>query len=331
MKGAILDAGKAMAESSIGEDCDIDLLIGGENAGKEASIKKKLFRKALCTIVAVVIALCSFTFVADFMSSPDTHAASIATLDEKRANVTGLVGASAAASFAVSLIPSDAGNAISEQLADLSADFAIIIAVITLEKYLLTIMGLVSFKVLVPVACAMFAFDQWVPRFGQRLRSLAARIAVLGVVLCFVVPASVYLSNVIDETYDTSYSVSAAMEASEQEADASLDEAKEDEGLLGKIWNLPSNAIDSAVRVATDSIDSAVDGLNRLLEAFAVMVITACVIPVVVLILAIWLVGAILGVNTSKQIDAITGRSWRAPIREKRRQVAGVMDSVKER
>lgn len=321
---------KALEELSIGEDYDIGLLASGGIAKKEQDIKKRLFRKISCTIIAVIVALCSFTFVADYMSSPETHAASIATLDEKRANVTGLVGASAAASFAVSLIPDDAGTAISEQLADLSADFAIIIAVITFEKYLLTIMGLISFKVLIPTACAMFVFDQWVPRLGQRLRSLAVRIAALGVVLCFVVPASVYLSNVIDDTYDTSYSISAAMEASEQESNVVSDEAAEDEGLFEKIWNFPGNAVDSVVGMATGAVDSAVEAFNSLLEAFAIMMITACVIPVVVLILAIWLVGAILGVNTSKQIDAITGRSWRVPIREKRRQVVNAVNSAKE-
>lgn len=316
-------------ESSFGEDCDIDLLADGDVAEKGEDIQKRFFRKASCTIIAIVIALCSFTFVADYMSSPETHAASIATLEEKRANVTGLVGASAAASFAVSLIPDDAGTAISEQLADLSTDFAIIVAVITLEKYLLTIMSLISFKVLIPVACAMFAFDQWVPRFGQRLRSLAVRIAALGVALCFVVPASVYLSNVIDDTYDTSYSISAAMEMSDQETDVESDETAEDGGLFEKIWNFPANAINSVVGVATDAVDSAVGALNSLLEAFAIMVITACVIPIVVLIFAIWLVGAILGVNTSKQIAAVRGLSWRTPIREKRRQVADAMNSVK--
>lgn len=224
---------KTLEESSIGEDCDIDLLMGG-GVAKRAGRQKTIFRKISYTIIAIIVAVCSFTFVADFMSSPETHAASIATLDEKRANVAGLVGASAAASFAVSLIPDDAGTAISEQLADLSADFAIIIAVITLEKYLLTIMGLISFKVLIPAACTMFVFDQWVPRLGQRLRSLAVRIAALGVALCFVVPASVYLSNVIDDTYDASYSISAAMEASEQESDVASDEAVEDEGLFEK-------------------------------------------------------------------------------------------------
>ena len=312
---------KALAESNIGESCDI--------AERKKALKSNLVRKVSCTIVAISIALCSFTFIADFMSSPETHAASIATLDEKRANVTGLVGASAAASFAVSLIPDDAGTAISEQLADLSADFAIIIAVITFEKYLLTIMGLVSFKVLVPVACAMFVFDQWIPRFGTRLRSLAVRIAALGIVLCFVVPASVYLSNAIDETYDTSYSISAAMEASEQDAESVSDEQKEEEGLLDKLWNLPGNAVDVVVGAASDTLDKAVKAFNSLLEAFAIMVITACVIPVVVLILAIWLTGAILGIGTSRQIDALTSRPWRAPIREKRRQMVDAVNSVK--
>lgn len=285
--------------------------------------KKDLFRKILCTVVALVVALCSFTLVADFMSSPETHAASIATLDEKRANVTALVGASAGASFAVSLIPDDAGTAISEQLADLSADFAIIIAVITFEKYLLTIMGLVSFRALVPIACVMFTFDQWVPRFGRRLRSLAARIAVLGIVLCFVVPASVYLSNVIDETYETSYSISAAMEASEQSADV----MSEEEGLIEKIKSLPSDAVDAV----TGAVDSALRAFSSLLEAFAVMVITACVIPVAVLFLAIWLSGAILGVSTSQHMEILKSRPWRVSVRNGRCRAASAAEALRKK
>lgn len=136
-------------------------------------------------------------------------------------------------------------------------------------------------------------------------------------------------SNAIDETYDTSYSISAAMEASEQDAESVSDEQKEEEGLLDKLWNLPGNAVDAVVGAASDTLDKAVKAFNSLLEAFAIMVITACVIPVVVLILAIWLTGAILGIGTSRQIDALTSRPWLAPIREKRRQMVDAVNSVK--
>lgn len=119
------------------------------------------------------------------------------------------------------------------------------------------------------------------------------------------------------------------MEASEQDAESVSDEQKEEEGLLDKLWNLPGNAVDAVVGAASDTLDKAVKAFNSLLEAFAIMVITACVIPVVVLILAIWLTGAILGIGTSRQIDALTSRPWLAPIREKRRQMVDAVNSVK--
>ena len=67
----------------------------------------------------------------------------------------GLTAASAAASAGLSAIPSDAGTPIAEKLIEPAGNFGIILAIVFLEKYLLTIFGTAAFGLLVPVGCVL--------------------------------------------------------------------------------------------------------------------------------------------------------------------------------
>lgn len=143
----------------------------------------------------MLIALASFFPVASWASSAETHAGTIATLNEKQENVLALSALSATASIAVSTVPSDVGSSISDQLADISSDLAVIVVAILTEKYLLTVIALVSFKVLVPVACLLFALSLWGCFREMAGRPVSFKLAVFGVLLFLVVSASAFLAD----------------------------------------------------------------------------------------------------------------------------------------
>ena len=63
-----------------------------------------------------------------------------------------------------------------------------------------------------------------------------------------------------------------------------------EEGLLSSVWN-------TVVDGATGAVDAVKDVLNQFIEAIAIMVVTCCVIPILVLVFMIWCVKFILGVN----------------------------------
>ena len=177
-------------------------------------------------VVIIALGVASFFLLGPLLSNVDTYAATIEALDEKRKVVLGLVTGSTAASAAMSVLPGDAGTPIAEKLADLSTDFLIVIAAIWLEKYLLTILGAASTRVLVPLAMVLFAGAVicWNSRYRTILGRLGAKLLLFGLCLVIVVPTSVWVSSKIENTYEVSMNegltVSELADKSTEAADA---------------------------------------------------------------------------------------------------------------
>ena len=125
-------------------------------------------RTRLIIIVAVcaVLALVSAFPLANHFGNPATYEHQIAALDAKASTVMALVGTSTSASALVSLAPDDIGTPIADKLVDLSTDFAVVLGAIYLEKYLLTILGMLGSRPMASTARAVNAFsDPVTPSF----------------------------------------------------------------------------------------------------------------------------------------------------------------------
>ncbi len=247
-------------------------------------------------IIAVlgVIAWFSFFVVADYASSPETHRETIEHLEETRETVMKLSLSSIGVSSAITMIPGDVATPIAEKLADLSTYFLLVLSAIYLEKYLVTITGYAAFKVLVPLACAICAVG--ILSRSNFMKQIATKLAVFGCAIVLVIPASVGVSNLIEKTYNSSIqsTIDLALETTEEiEEDAELSAAKEEEK-KGNLFSELLSKVSDTVTVATDKIENV---LNHYLEALAVLLVTSCVIPVLVLFFFVWLVKIILGVD----------------------------------
>lgn len=286
------------------------------------------FRYAIVALLAV-LALVSLFPLRETFSSPETYTATIATLDEKKANVTALVASSTALSAGISVLPDDTGSAIADKLMDVSVDLGIVLVVIYLEKYLLTIFGFLSFGVLMPIGLAGLAAA--VALLGRSAISrtfthVAVRLLLLGAILVSVVPASVWVTDRIDETYETSVAVA----STEQEAEAQ-EQPQSDEGDGGilefitgipeAVANLPQTVADGVTSVTQDILDQ----VNALVEAFAVMVVTSCAVPVLVLLLFLWVANMLLGIKIEVPVAALQQRA-----RDARRSARGAVGSVRK-
>lgn len=260
----------------------------------------------IAAAVAVVAALVSFFIIGPWAGSPETYSETIASLDEKRTTVMNLVAGSTGTSAAITLLPGDIGTPIAEQLLDLSAGFGIVIGALYLEKYLLTIFGLAAFRVLIPVACVLFAISMLLRGKEQlRLRSqgLAARLALFGIVVALVVPASTFIADMIDDTYQASAaaSLAAAQKAQEQEpAETESTGEQQSPGIIEMIQQLPETISQTAQGVSKEAQET----LNNFIETLAVMIVTSCVIPILVLVFFLWLARAILGVQIEVPMPA---------------------------
>lgn len=257
-------------------------------------MKEALQKKSLHIIIPALIAALSFFVLSGFASSTDFHKGTLTALEEKQTTVLELSAASATASAAITLIPGDVATPIANKLADLSSHFLLVLCAIFLEKYLLTITGSIAFSLLIPLACLLYVayilFD-W-----DSLRLLASKLVIFGLLIFLLIPASVKLSNMIESTYQAS--IEATIEsatATAEEIGSSANTANESEtGFLSGLVSTVTEGVSNAVSGITDRAGEMV---NRFIEALAVMLVTCCVIPILVLMAFVWFAKILLAVD----------------------------------
>ena len=267
-------------------------------------------KKILFALIPIVIALLSFFVIARFTSSTEFNAKTIQSLDDKKTTVMELAAASTAASAALTLIPGDIGTPIANKLADLSSYFLIVLCAIYLEKYLVTITGYAAFKILVPIACVFFSgYLLW---RKEILRVVAQKFLLFGLAVYLVIPASVKVADMIETTYASS------IESTIETAKQTTDEIESETGESGQVDDKSSNEksqsdsdsdskenaggffsglfnkVQEGVSTATANVENV---LNNFIEALAILLVTSCLIPILVLIFFVWLVKMLLGLN----------------------------------
>ena len=264
--------------------------------------ERPLKEKAIIAAVLAAVALVSLIVFANIASNPETYTGIIGTLDEKKGNVMVLATTTTAASAAISALPNDMGTPIADKLVDFSSYFMVILAVIYLEKFLLTTLGFLGFGILIPVACALFAVAVFLRRgtlTRVNLQRLGTKLAAFGLALALVVPVSVWLTDNVDATFDESLAASnaAAQEATEQLEESAQEQTQEDPGLLGGIASAVQEGWNGLTQGAQQALDSLGDQLNTMIDTLAVMIVTSCLIPLLVLILFLQLVKIITGLD----------------------------------
>ena len=282
-------------------------------------------QKLIAVGVAIVVALvCAFP-LADWVSSPSSHTSEIESLDKKAQTVTALVGVSAGASVVVSAFPGDMGTPVAEKLADISADLGIVLAAIYLEKYLLTIFGLAACRFVMPIVCLLVVASVLVRRnspWREKFNETALKLVLFAAALVLVIPASVGVANMIETTFNIDTTVAAASDsASASQSDSAQSQDQSDSAdsdssdsnpvsdFLSWAGGLVSDATSAVTTSVSDALTTAKEQVAHLVEAFAVMIVTCCLIPIVVFVFFIWLVNLIFGLTV--QLPARPGRELR--------------------
>ena len=252
---------------------------------------------AVC-IALIAFALLAFFPVAQKASDPARYTEYTASLDEKTETVLKLMAASTVTSAGISAIPGDTATPIAEKLADFSEYFLLILCVLYAEKYLLTLIPLGVFRAMLPLTCLTFIAGRiWNPRFMDRQ---GVKLLLMSLALLAVIPLSIRTSDLIYDTYRESIDTTIA--SAEQLSDETSElAAAEDTNMLRSILNRLSETKDSITEKA-----SAV--MNRFVESLAVMVVTSCVIPILVLLFFVWIIKQLTGVDVRELAP-------RAPVR----------------
>ena len=292
-------------------------------------------QKCITAAVLLLVAILSITVVGKYASAPENHQKTIASLDEKKQTVMELTAASTVTSALITLLPGDTATPIAEKMADVSGYLLVVLCAIYLEKYLVTITGYVAFTYLIPIACGLWMLNLIFA--NATVRKLAAKLAVFGLAISLVVPASVKISDLIGDTYqaqieatiedakntqnilensdlvdDTNATETTGIGTTEASGTVTgnVQEENNNFGSVSNIFGWAKDAISSAkdsvanvvenVTISTEELVQKVENsLNHFIEAVAVMIITSCVIPMLVLLLFFWMVKIVLDVDLS--------------------------------
>lgn len=298
--------------------------------------------KAITAIILLLIAILSVAVVGKYASAPENHQKTIASLDEKKQTVMELTAASTVTSALITLLPGDTATPIAEKMADVSGYLLIVLCAIYLEKYLVTITGYVAFTYLIPIACGLWILNLVFE--NATVRKMAEKLAVFGIAIFLVVPASVKISDLIGDTYqaqiqetiDEAKNTQNVLEntgaessttgtetdgntetekSTENTAKTDTESATQDstDGIFGygsNILDMAKDALSNAKETVTNAVENVAisseelvekveNSLNHFIEAVAVMIITSCVIPMLVLLLFFWMVKIVLDVDLS--------------------------------
>ena len=241
------------------------------------------WRKALWITIPIMVGVLSFFMFAGFASSAETHRATMEALDQKKITVTNLAASSIAASTAITLIPGDAGTPVANKLADLSGYFLVVLSTIYLEKYLVTVIGYLSFTWLIPAGCLFFLLGTVLKT--KAIVKLALKLALFGLVIYMVIPVSIHLADLIESTYKTS--IEATINSANDSSNTIRESAEEANGNEQNFLDALLSKIKGGISAVTTGFETI---LSNFLEAVAVMLVTTCLIPVFVIILFAWLI-----------------------------------------
>lgn len=285
--------------------------------------------------ILVIIAVVSIFVVAPVAKKPETYKYTIKTLDKKQANVLELTAAASAASVALAAVPGDATTPIADKIIDMAGYFIIILSVIILEKYFLTIAGYLTFTWLIPIACGFFILNVFLA--NSVIRQLALKVLALGISIVLLVPISVKVSDVIEQSNEVSINTTMEnVKEIQKEAEESTGEQAEDstesvkkkgkdksKGMWDYLFDMKSEIEDlvnntkdkiedttsAVVQLSEEVIKKAQDIMKDFVEIVVIMLVTTCGVPILTLMLLVWIVKTILAIDFDKLIEK--SGSWR--------------------
>lgn len=228
----------------------------------DSSFERSILFRVVAIIVCIIIAGSSFFGLAKSYSSPESkiNKETIKYLDEKKTTALELSASATAVSTLITLAPGDDGTPVANKLMDLAVYFG-------------------SKKELF-----------W---------KIGVKIFIFGLAIYAVIPVSVHVSKMIYSTYQES--IDATIDEANDLADES-EASKDDDKDSKKSKDSESSFIDKA-KDAVNSVkntlsvtaDSVKNMVNKFIDGLAVLIVTTCLIPVLVIVFFIWLVKLVLG------------------------------------
>lgn len=264
-------------------------------------VKKAAVRRVLIQVGGLLaLALVSIFLLAKIAVSPEFVSPMDEALDSQQSSAMAMAGSASALSIVLAAVPTDATTPVANQLANLSSFFVISIAAVILQKALITVVGYVAFTYLIPLACGLgitYLVFRW-----ESVRIIAVKLALFGLTIVAVIPASIAVGAGITDSYGRSVEETLAAADTAAEKAEALTVPKEDRSeASGNVFEQAEEALDGAVQSVTGAINGglnavedvkneAVASLNSFVERTALLIVTTCIIPVLTVLTFAWLI-----------------------------------------
>lgn len=274
---------------------------------------KPIIGKITAIVLLVVIAFVSVMAIAPYMEKDEIYKSTIESIDKKKSTVTNITLAADAASIAIAAIPGDATSPIAEKILDVTSYLVIVISALVLEKVLVKSLTVITFRYLVPIILAIFIFSIIIS--SRALKNIAFKLLAFSMVVAFIIPISMKASDFV---YDQNQeSISQVNQIAEEEKEKSKEKAdnavqvnqNSDKSFFEKIKDYLANTTEEVKETVTGTTKRAIEDAKRLLNQFidsvAILILTTCVIPILVIVIALWLLKYLFGttVPTGKGKD----------------------------
>ncbi len=264
------------------------------------SYKKAVFW--LHIAVPVLIAALSLFVVSDLVTRPGYTGAMIASIEESREDAMKLAASSTAVSVAITALPGDLATPVAEELSELVKGFMLVLCALYLEKFLISVTGVMSFQWLIPIACGIYVAGFLAKR--GTVKKAAVKILCFALAVFLIIPAGSMVSDLIreqygktiEETIQSAENCAGQMEESVKENDPNSDAGN---GLSQILDNL-QRAGDTIAKGTSEFMRYLEKLVSSFIEAIAVMIVTSCVIPLLVVLCFVWIFKLIFGVDLGK-------------------------------
>lgn len=262
----------------------------------------KQYKHYIIATILVLLALFMFIKGSDYQALSNLNNQTIKSLDNTKVTALKLSATATAASTLITIIPGDVGMPVAENLADIGDYLLIVVASIWLQKFLIGVTGLIALKYLIPIS--LLSFVGFIFTKKEFLFRLALKLGLFAIFLFGVVPSSVALSNYIEHNYQDS--VQKTLDKAEKEnkkIDQSESESK-------NFWDSLTSGVK---KLTSQTVVKFQAVLNNMIDAAAVLIVTTCVIPILVLMSFLWVIKFIFGLTIDTDITqfSLVGRSIR--------------------
>lgn len=263
-------------------------------------------KKTLIIIALIVVGIISLIIGFNHDIAFMINAKNIQYLDTQKENVEKFTLALIGTSLLINAIPGDFGNSIATQLAGFSKYSLVVLCGIFLEKYILTINTFIFFGIAIPISC-IFIIIYLVKNYIN-FKVYAIKIITIALAFFLVIPTSIKVSKLFEQTFAESYKqielTNAEIQAEKEKIEQAekekaeleaKEEAQKEENInksfisgisswFGNITNSASNTIsniaDSIKTSGQKIVDKGKHELKKAIEGFALMIITSCLIPI---------------------------------------------------